>query len=320
MYSSLLFAFSLFASIIAQNVTYEAEDGILNGPAVDNSVAGFTGTGYVTGFFDSDDSLSFNISVATAGAYDLYVTYQASFGEKYTALSLNGASLREVYFPSSMTFSTVSGGELSMVEGYNLVTFTSDWGWYSIDKIAVAPAAVKPPPAPFTAPGTFEAEDAILKGTTVESSAAGYSGTGYVTGFTDASYSLTFNVSSSSTGLYDFVVAYSAPYGEKYTAVSLNGVSNGEIHFAATSDFTTASGGQLLLNEGYNTISFGTDWGWYLIDSITLSVAAPPAPHQVTASLNNPKATKAAKTLIQYLVSQYGKHMLSGQQDPPSYA
>jgi mannan endo-1,4-beta-mannosidase len=320
MHSSLIFSLSLLASVLAQNIIYEAEDAILNGTAVDNSVAGFTGTGYVTGFFNDLDSLSFNVSIANTGNYDLYITYQASFGDKYTALSLNGASLREVYFPSAMTFTTITGGKLSMVEGYNLITFASDWGWYSIDKIAIAPAAAITAAAPFTAPGTFEAEDAILNGTTVDSSATGYSGTGYVTGFTAAGNYLLFNISSPMTGLYDFVVSYSAPYGEKYTAVALNGASSGEVHFIETSNFTTASGGQLLLNEGYNTISFTTDWGWYLIDSITLSVSASPAPHQVSGSLNNPNATDAAKTLIQYLTSQYGKHILSGQQDPFYYA
>ncbi|CCA73405.1 hypothetical protein PIIN_07359 [Serendipita indica DSM 11827] len=166
----------------------------------------------------------------------------------------------------------------------------------------------------------YEAEDGTLSGTTVDTATSGYSGTGYVTGFTDSTTSLSITVSAGSTGLYDFSVTYAAPYGEKYTAVSLNGSPNGEIHFTETTTFTTVSGGQLLLNEGQNIITFNTNWGWYFIDKIELNPAAPPAPHQVTGELTNPNASAAAKNLMAYLVSQYGKHLLSGQQDPASYA
>lgn len=92
---------------------------------------------------------------------------------------------------------------------------------------------------------------------TVDTAFPGYSGTGYVTGFEDSTCSLTITVTAASTGLYDFNVTYEAPYGDKYTAVSLNGVSNGELHLPPINNFTTVSGGQLLLNEGTNTITVG---------------------------------------------------------------
>ncbi|KAG8825106.1 hypothetical protein FRC17_008844 [Serendipita sp. 399] len=166
----------------------------------------------------------------------------------------------------------------------------------------------------------YEAENGVLVGTTVDTATAGYSGTGYVTGFADSSTTLTITVQAPTTGLYDFTVTYQAPYGEKYTAISLNGSPNGQVYFPAGTTWATASGGQLLLNQGDNTIKFDAFWGWYFIDKIEINPSAPPPPHQVTGTLNNPNASAGAKTLLSYLVSQYGKHILSGQQDPASYA
>ncbi|KAG8760199.1 hypothetical protein FRC14_003753 [Serendipita sp. 396] len=172
----------------------------------------------------------------------------------------------------------------------------------------------------FVSATVYEAENGTLVGTTVDTASAGYSGTGYVTGFVDSTTSLTITVQANATGLFDFLVTYQAPYGEKYTSVSLNGSPNGQIYFPAITTFATVSGGQLLLNAGANTIRFDTNWGWYFIDKIEINPSAPPPPHQVTGALNNPNASAGAKALMSYLVSQYGKHILSGQQDPPSYA
>lgn len=316
---------SLFSLTLAQNVTYEAESGTLTGGAVVESTAtGYSGTGYVSGFLDNNQTLTINLNIATADTYNVYITYQAPNGEKYTSLSINGASSTEVYLPAITTFTTIAGGHYPLTAGANTVKFTGDWGWYYLDKIQIStyvpPAA--PPLTPISATGntTYEAEYGTLSGTTVDTAIAGFTGTGYVTSFDASADSLTVPVLSNSTTLYDFFVTYNAPYGDKYTAFSLNGVPNGEIHFAPTTGFVTVSAGQVLLTTGVNNITFTTDWGWYLIDSISFAVAAPPAPHQVTGALNNPNATAITKKLMAYLVSQYGKHILSGQQDPPSYA
>ena len=53
----------------------------------------------------------------------------------------------------------------------------------------------------------------------------------------------------------------------------------------------------------------------YLIDSITIKPSAPRAAHNINTSLNNPNAHAEAKTLYKYLLSIYGKKILSGQQE-----
>jgi mannan endo-1,4-beta-mannosidase len=78
------------------------------------------------------------------------------------------------------------------------------------------------------------------------------------------------------------------------------------------------SAGQAFLNAGANTIDVQNNWGWYLIDAISLSPSAQRAPHQISTTPVNPNANSDARALLRYLGSIYGKHILSGQQDQAS--
>ncbi|KAM7205189.1 glycoside hydrolase family 26 protein [Naviculisporaceae sp. PSN 640] len=162
---------------------------------------------------------------------------------------------------------------------------------------------------------TFEAEEAVLTGTRAESTLSGYTGTGYVAGFDEGSDKITFNIPSSTTKLYDLSIRYAGIYGEKRTTVLLNGGGNTEVLFPATESFSSVSAGQVLLKEGDNTIEIVNNWGWYLIDSITIKPSTPRGEHNINPLLNNPNADAPAKALYKYLVSIYGNKILSGQQE-----
>jgi len=189
---------------------------------------------------------------------------------------------------------------------------------------------------------TFEAEDAILsKGVVVDTAQSGFSGmyldlrfwhpasprfdrlgrlnvvigTGYVTGFDEGSDKVTFNISSDSTRLYDLTIRVGAIYGEKRTSVILNGGASSEVYFPASQTFANVAGGQLLLEAGANTLDIVSNWGWYLLDSITLTPSAPRAAHNIDTTLRNAAADDNAKALYAYLRSIYGKKILSGQQE-----
>ena len=110
----------------------------------------------------------------------------------------------------------------------------------------------------------LEAEDGLLNGVAVATDTPGYSGTGYVQGFDASTDSVTVNFHSDTQALYDVVVTYGSPYGEKHTNLMLNGAGAGEVVFADTSTTATpwanASAGQILFNAGDNTLSFVSDW------------------------------------------------------------
>ncbi|WP_263576162.1 glycosyl hydrolase [Paenibacillus terricola] len=139
----------------------------------------------------------------------------------------------------------------------------------------------------------------------------GYSGTGYAAFKSTGSLTLTYDASVS--GLYDLVIGYSAPNGDKKTQLVVNGQAN-ELSLPATSSFSEIKGGKIMLNAGSNTIQFNPNWGWYNIDYVELSTAAAANQHQVVAKLVNPNATTKTKALMSYFVNHYGKNILSGQQ------
>ncbi|KAK2601319.1 hypothetical protein N8I77_010777 [Diaporthe amygdali] len=165
---------------------------------------------------------------------------------------------------------------------------------------------------------TYQAEDATLTGVTVATDVAGYTGTGYVGGFDTEGDEIKFNVTSATQALYDLNIIYNGPYGDKYTTVVLNGAGGGQVSLPATTSWVTVPAGQVLLNAGSNTIEIQNNWGWYLIDAITLTPAVARGPHQITTTPVNPNADANAKALLKYLGSIYGKNILSGQQDQAS--
>ncbi|EFQ25959.1 glycosyl hydrolase family 26 [Colletotrichum graminicola] len=164
---------------------------------------------------------------------------------------------------------------------------------------------------------TYEAENGILSGTRIEKAQAGFTGTGYVTGFEDATDKVTINVDCKGDGqkLLDLSIRYAAIYGEKRTNVVFNGGAASEVLLTAGQTWADVNAGQVLLNEGNNTIDIVSNWGWYLIDSITLTPTKARGPHDINTALVNPKANADANALYKYLGSIYGKNILSGQQE-----
>jgi len=140
-------------------------------------------------------------------------------------------------------------------------------------------------------------------------------GKGAVGGFDQPTDKITFKIENNGTRLYDFNIRVAAIYGEKRTSVVLNGGASSEVYFPASQTFDSIPAGQLLLQPGVNTIEIVSNWGWYLIDSISLKPSAPRPPHKIEPLPRNPAADANARALYAYLRSIYGKKILSGQQD-----
>lgn len=129
---------------------------------------------------------------------------------------------------------------------------------------------------------TYQAESATLVGVDVATSVPGYTGTyvqrkggkncrlltakssgsGYIEGFDTATDEIEFTVTSETEQLYDLSIIYDGPYGDKYTTVVLNSNGGGQVSLPATTNWTVAPAGQVLLNAGNNTIEIQNNWGW----------------------------------------------------------
>ncbi|OUM69138.1 glycoside hydrolase family 26 protein, partial [Piromyces sp. E2] len=163
----------------------------------------------------------------------------------------------------------------------------------------------------------YEAEDGKLNGVTVfKSDLSGFSGTGYVGRFENPGNSVTVTVDAKENGMYDLSIIYCANMGQKINSLTVNGQSAGDITFTENTGFEELNIGAIYLKAGKNTIGLTASWGWMWVDAFVIN-DTPNAAKDVTSKLNptlvNPKAIPAAKKLYDFLKSNYGKRILSGQ-------
>lgn len=165
------------------------------------------------------------------------------------------------------------------------------------------------------APIVMEAENGTLTGNAYVSTAvSGYSGTGYVTGLQSATDTINWSFTGT-PGLYDMVIRFRSPFGQKGFAGAINGHGFSGM-FPSNSAFASFDNGLVQVVSGVNALQIGGGWNWYEIDRVDLNpVPAPLPPEPVPATLVDTQATFAARMLMKALVSDYGQHTWAGQHD-----
>jgi Glycosyl hydrolase family 26/Carbohydrate binding module (family 35)/Secretion system C-terminal sorting domain len=164
-----------------------------------------------------------------------------------------------------------------------------------------------------SAQGTkYEAETGILTGTVVETSIAGYSGTGYVNGFDNDGDKAEVSFSLAEAGNYNIYVGYGAPYGDKKNIISING-NSAEISFPVITGFAEAAFGRTALKEGTNTIAIIKSWGWFLFDYIRIeSNTEPDVSVQLPYALSTPSPLTETRRLWSYIMASFTRNIHSG--------
>ncbi|MBE3086548.1 MAG: hypothetical protein IMZ64_10075, partial [Bacteroidetes bacterium] len=131
--------FTLFSlnAVFAQGIKYEAEAGTSTGSlTIQNSLPGYSGTGYVGRFENDGDKVTFTINLTEAGIYNIYIGFAAPYGEKINNITINGNS-SEVSFVNSSTFREVLSGKVSLRLGSNSISVNKNWGWLLLDYIRI---------------------------------------------------------------------------------------------------------------------------------------------------------------------------------------
>jgi len=151
------------------------------------------------------------------------------------------------------------------------------------------------------APMVLEAENGTLTGNAYVSTAvSGYSGTGYVTGLQSANDTINWSFTGT-PGLYDLVIRFRSPFGQKGFAGSINGHGFSGM-FPSNSAFASFDAGLVEVLTGANTLQIGGGWNWYEIDRVDLNpVPTPTPPAPVPATLVDTQATFAARMLMKAL-------------------
>lgn len=288
---------------------YEAETGTLQNVTLSISRPGYSGTGYVTDFTTPTSSVTIPINLPSTGTHQITLRYASPFGDKMTRVFVDDVDRGEWSLPTSTIFASAQGPTLSLTAGPHSVRIESDWGYYDIDRVNID---YVPP----TVGTRFEAETGTLANTSVGTSHLGYSGTGYVTGFTSADASVAIPVNLAAPGTYQVHLLASAPFGDKRTRIFINGADQGEIALTATTEWQDFVGPIVFLPAGPSTVTFVNDWGYYEVDRIDLVHVDVP-PFNIDPMPSDPWASPEAVMLYRYLRDSFGKTTLSGQTEDP---
>lgn len=118
-----IFSFSLMAQ------TYQAENGTYQG----NVNGGFVE------IRESTDYAQVSFSLSEGGSYDIYVGYRAPYGDKETAVTVNGAS-GTLVLPESSASTEVKYTTASLNAGTNTIRVGASWTWFDVDYVRIAEA------------------------------------------------------------------------------------------------------------------------------------------------------------------------------------
>lgn len=81
------------------------------------------------------------------------------------------------------------------------------------------------------------------------------------------------NVNVDKTGMYDVIIGFSAPYGQKIHNLYVNGVNQGQLGFPETTSWDELNAGTVKLSAGDNVIAVESSWGWTNLDYLRIEEA-----------------------------------------------
>jgi hypothetical protein len=279
----------------AATLVYEAENGTLSGGAsVATDHAGFVGTGFVAGYVDGNKGkarTSFAVAAPAAGQQALALRYANGTGSAQTlSVYVNGTKVRQISLSATANWDSwaTTSATASLAAGSNTVAYafdTTDSGNVNIDDLTVTPV-------PATPAGQLEAESATLTGgARVETDHTGYTGTGFVGGYTDGNKgnaATAFAVNSAAAGATPLTLRYANGTGSAQTlSLYVNGIKAQQFSLPATANWDTWATQTVTasLAPGANTatIKFDTaDSGNVNLDSLTVGTPAPTTPTSPT--------------------------------------
>ena len=125
---------------------------------------------------------------------------------------------------------------------------------------------------------------------------------------------LEFKVTIPATGYYTLWANYQIPSEStsKIQNLTVNGVSAGQISFGISDDFKTIKGaGKIKLTAGENKIGIVHSWGYVNLDYIELTEYEA-SPWNISPTPVTPEPTESAQKLYNFLLTNFGKHVISG--------
>lgn len=211
---------------------------------------------------------------------------------------------------------------------HSAVTLDGDWGGMPDPTEATEPTTEFVPPSypsvplnvnPVVAADAemrFEAEDADISGQlAVEDMRPGYSGTGYLAGFSKREgdrVSVTFDVPSPQH--YNITISVCAD-ATVTNSLLLNGEKVGDFTIEESPNFTRVTFSGIYIPNGKATLSIGEIDGYFALDYFEIENFSEmyDIPYEEDYPLSDPDASDSAKELMAFLSHNYGKKVITGQ-------
>ncbi|WP_410631556.1 carbohydrate-binding protein [Amycolatopsis sp. cmx-4-83] len=289
----------------AATTRLEAESAALSGGAVaQNDHPGASGGRFVGGYVDGNRGAAktdFTVS-STGGSTALVLGYANGTGSTRTlSLSIDGV-VRQLSLPATANWDTWGQATTTatLSSGTHHVAYAfgaADNGNVNLDYLDVTTGTV-------SAPGSLEAESAALTGgAVVETDHAGYTGSGFVGGYTDGNRGTaktTFSVTA--TGATNLALRYANGSGVTQTlSLLVDGVKLRQISLPTTSgwDTWTTATETVTLSAGAHTVAYlydTTDSGNVNLDNLSVSANTPAGPGEAEGAFLSSGATIATTT------------------------
>lgn len=271
----------------------EAESATLSGGAViATDHTGYTGTGFVGGYTDGNKgnaATTFAVTASIAGTSTITVRYANGTGAAMTlSLYVNGGKVGQISLPATANWDSWSTrtDTVSLTAGANSIAYrfdTTDSGNVNLDNVAVtapSPSSPSPSTSPTTPPTgqAYELETAFTSGgPSVATSTAGYTGTGYTTGFTGVGARVIRTITLPAAATTAVTVRYANTSGSTKTlSLYANGRKTTQISLPAGSGWLTATQ-NVALRAGLNLVGYqydAGDSGGVSLDNITVAGGA----------------------------------------------
>ncbi len=140
----------------AVTVKFEAEDSVITGiQEFGDTIAGYSGTGYINLTGAGGTGLNFTVNARDAGNYPLTLRYHQPWGASKTQeIWVNNVMVDSHGFTLTSTWTDYVFGNVSLNAGDNLIQILIDWSWVAHDYITLdgfPDTATDPvPPSPST--------------------------------------------------------------------------------------------------------------------------------------------------------------------------
>jgi GH43 family beta-xylosidase len=256
---------------------YEAENAQLSGVAraTMNSIYASSGryARYSNG--NNSDYVEFTVNTNTGGIYSLDFRYNNNTTEPVTmTLGVNQEAPTVLVFPSNagsenkLNFDLKTVHNIRLNDGSNIVRLSGKSA-LGLDAIIAKKSVL------------YEAESAVLSGGTgIAQNHTGYSGSGFVSGFSEPNAAISFTVNAPHAGSYSVKLAYGAGTGKDRTlTMYVNGTRIKQANFFGLKGWNKWADryDNVFLKEGSNVITYkydSGDTGNVNLDYITVTDAA----------------------------------------------